>query len=179
MFTDVPAWAEGYVNLCSSLGIVAGVGDGKFDPNATVTTAQAVLMLCRALGYFQNAADFGDNWMLAATAKGTAAGPVRRPEADRQRGPDPRQRGRAGVQRPDQGRACPVQRAAGRVLQREPGHHLLPGASTTLQTLGYKNFDLVYTHRRPRPSTAVPPPPGAPAPTTCPPTPAPLRRISI
>ena len=73
-FTDVPAWAQGYVNLCSSLGIVAGVGDGKFDPNATVTTAQAVLMLCRALGYFQNAADFGDNWMLAATAKGTALG---------------------------------------------------------------------------------------------------------
>ena len=26
VFTDVPAWAEGYVNLCSSLGIVAGVG---------------------------------------------------------------------------------------------------------------------------------------------------------
>ena len=62
------------MNLCSSLGIVAGVGEGKFDPNATVTTAQAVLMLCRALGYFQNAADFGDNWMLAATAKGTALG---------------------------------------------------------------------------------------------------------
>ena len=74
VFTDVPAWAQGYVNLCSSLGIVAGVGDGKFDPNATVTTAQAVLMLYRALGYFQNAADFGDNWMLAATAKGTALG---------------------------------------------------------------------------------------------------------
>ena len=74
VFTDVPAWAQGYVNLCSSLGIVAGVGDGKFDPNATVTTAQAVLMLCRALGYFQSAADFGSNWMLAATAKGTALG---------------------------------------------------------------------------------------------------------
>ena len=26
VFTDVPAWAQGYVNLCSSLGIVAGVG---------------------------------------------------------------------------------------------------------------------------------------------------------
>ena len=80
VFTDVPAWAQGYVNLCSSLGIVAGVGEGKFDPNATVTTAQAVLMLCRALGYFQSAADFG-------------SGPVRRPEAGRQRGSDPRQRG--------------------------------------------------------------------------------------
>ena len=65
---------RGLCGLCSSLGIVAGVGEGKFDPNATVTTAQAVLMLCRALAYFQNAADFGDNWMLAATAKGTALG---------------------------------------------------------------------------------------------------------
>ena len=26
VFTDVPAWAQGYVNMCSSLGIVAGVG---------------------------------------------------------------------------------------------------------------------------------------------------------
>ena len=31
-------------------------------------------MLCRALGYFQSAGDFGSNWMLAATAKGTQLG---------------------------------------------------------------------------------------------------------
>ena len=68
VFTDVPAWAQGYVNLCSSLGIVAGVGDGKFDPNATVTTAQAVLMLCRALGYFQSAADFGNCLLYTSDA---------------------------------------------------------------------------------------------------------------
>ncbi|WP_329737033.1 S-layer homology domain-containing protein [Clostridium phoceensis] len=74
VFTDVPDWAEGYVNLCASLGIVAGVGDGKFDPSATVTTAQAVLMLCRTLGYFRSATDFGNDWMLAATAKGTELG---------------------------------------------------------------------------------------------------------
>ena len=77
VFTDVPAWAEGYVNLCASLGIVAGVGDGKFDQ----TTAQAVLMLCRALGYFQSA-NFGSDWMLAATRQGGhRSGHVRRPEA--------------------------------------------------------------------------------------------------
>ena len=65
-FTDVAStrWSAGFVGYCAQAGVVAGVGDGKFDPNATVTTAQAVLMLCRALGYFQNAADFGDNWML-------------------------------------------------------------------------------------------------------------------
>ena len=73
-FTDVPAWAEGYVNLCASLGIVAGRGNGIFDPNATVTTAEAAMMLTKALGYFQSSKDFGDDWMLAATAKATQLG---------------------------------------------------------------------------------------------------------
>ena len=40
IFSDVPSWAEGFVNLCASLDIVAGVGGDKFDPNATVTTAR-------------------------------------------------------------------------------------------------------------------------------------------
>lgn len=71
VFSDVPAWAEGYVNLCASLGIVVGVGNGKFDPNSTVTTAQAALMLTKALGYFQNDAEYGDNWITAATRKAT------------------------------------------------------------------------------------------------------------
>ena len=74
LFTDVPDWAEGYVNLCASLGIVAGYGDGKFGPSDTVTTAQAAMMLTKALGYFQNAKDYGDNWILAATAKATGLG---------------------------------------------------------------------------------------------------------
>ena len=75
VFTDVPAWAQGYVNLCSSLGIVAGVGDGKFDPNATVTTAQAVLMLCRALGYF-NVAFVLQSFVPPAYAKNSAVAQV-------------------------------------------------------------------------------------------------------
>ena len=74
VFTDVPAWAEGFVNLAASLDIVAGVGDGKFAPNEPVTTAQATLMLCKALGYFQTAADFGQDWALAAIKKGTQLG---------------------------------------------------------------------------------------------------------
>ena len=45
VFTDVPAWAQGYVNLCSSLGIVAGVGDGKFDPKANLTREQAAKLV--------------------------------------------------------------------------------------------------------------------------------------
>ena len=74
VFKDVPVWAQGYVNLAASLGIVAGVGDGKFAPNEPVTTAQAALMICRALGYFQTDAEFSNGWMLAATERGTKIG---------------------------------------------------------------------------------------------------------
>ena len=143
VFTDVPAWAQGYVNLCSSLGIVAGVGDGKFDPNATVTTAQAVLMLCRALGYFQNAADFGDNWMLAATAKGTALGLYG----------DLKLAANDGLTRDNVAelvfnaltKAVPVQynELLG-VYYNENQGIIYSLEFNYLQTLGYKNFDLVY-----------------------------------
>ena len=143
VFTDVPAWAEGYVNLCSSLGIVAGVGEGKFDPNATVTTAQAVLMLCRALGYFQSAADFGSDWMLAATAKGTALGLYG----------DLKLTANAGLTRDNVAelvfnaltKAVPVQynELLG-VYYNENQGIIYSLEFNYLQTLGYKNFDLVY-----------------------------------
>ena len=143
VFTDVPAWAQGYVNLCSSLGIVAGVGDGKFDPNATVTTAQAVLMLCRALGYFQSAADFGSDWMLAATAKGTALGLYG----------DLKLTANAGLTRDNVAelvfnaltKAVPVQynELLG-VYYNENQGIIYSLEFNYLQTLGYKNFDLVY-----------------------------------
>ena len=143
VFTDVPAWAQGYVNLCSSLGIVAGVGEGKFDPNATVTTAQAVLMLCRALGYFQNAADFGDNWMLAATAKGTALGLYG----------DLKLTANAGLTRDNVAelvfnaltKAVPVQynELLG-VYYNENKGIIYSLTFYYTDTLGYKNFDLVY-----------------------------------
>ncbi|RHR10459.1 S-layer homology domain-containing protein [Pseudoflavonifractor sp. AF19-9AC] len=74
VFTDVPTWAQGFVNLAASLGIVAGVGDGKYAPNEPVTTAQATLMLTKALGYFQDAAEFGNDWALAAITRGTQLG---------------------------------------------------------------------------------------------------------
>ena len=44
-FTDVPAWAEGWVNLVSSLGIIRGYGDGKFGPNDNVTLEQLAVIL--------------------------------------------------------------------------------------------------------------------------------------
>lgn len=83
VFTDTPAWAEGYINLCASLDIIAGRSDGIFDPDATVTTAEASAMFLRAMGYLQTAEEFGSDWQLAVTSKATNLG--RRPGAEHQR----------------------------------------------------------------------------------------------
>jgi len=53
IFTDVPSthWASGYIAIASELGIILGMGDGTFVPNANVTYEQAITMIVRALGY--------------------------------------------------------------------------------------------------------------------------------
>ena len=43
------AWAYGYVNVASSLGIIKGYEDGTFRPQNNVTFAEAFAMLVRAL----------------------------------------------------------------------------------------------------------------------------------
>lgn len=52
-FSDVPAghWASGYVGTAAKLGIVNGVGNGQFAPEAPVKYEEAITMLVRALGY--------------------------------------------------------------------------------------------------------------------------------
>ena len=57
-FTDVPAWAAPYVAACYANKIVSGTSATTYSGDATVTTAQAALMVLKALGYFQYAADF-------------------------------------------------------------------------------------------------------------------------
>ncbi|MCC8077791.1 MAG: S-layer homology domain-containing protein [Oscillospiraceae bacterium] len=49
-FSDVVSghWAYNYVEYCYGQGIVEGVGDGKFDPDATLTRAQFITMMGRA-----------------------------------------------------------------------------------------------------------------------------------
>ena len=64
-FTDVPAWAEPYVAACYANKIVSGTSATTYSGDATVTTAQAALMVLKALGYFQYPADFGDDWMVS------------------------------------------------------------------------------------------------------------------
>ena len=64
-FTDVPEWAAKYVAACYADGIVAGTSATTYSGDSTVTASQAALMMMKALGYFQFAPDFGDDWQLA------------------------------------------------------------------------------------------------------------------
>ena len=68
-FTDVPEWAVPYVAACYADGITAGISATQYGSNNSVTTAQAALMMMKALGYFQFAPDFGDDWQLATVKK--------------------------------------------------------------------------------------------------------------
>lgn len=63
-FTDIRGhWAEGYIESCVAMGIVAGMGDGTFQPNGNVTATQAAKMLLVALGYDAAFEGFnGANW---------------------------------------------------------------------------------------------------------------------
>lgn len=74
-FTDTKGhWAAAYIEACFTQGIVSGVGDNKFEPEASVTPAQAAKMLLVALGYkSENEGFTGETWAvkvnIAAAAK--------------------------------------------------------------------------------------------------------------
>ena len=76
-FSDVPAthWAAKYVQYCADAGIVNGVGNGKFDPDAKLTATQWALMLLGALGYnAKNEGIGGEGWEIATTKLAMKAG---------------------------------------------------------------------------------------------------------
>ena len=52
-FPDVPTWhwANGYVNLATSQGIIIGDDEGNFRPDDQITYAEAMTILVRATGY--------------------------------------------------------------------------------------------------------------------------------
>lgn len=60
-FTDA-GWAADYIDACYANGIMAGVSATEFGTTVKVTTAQAALMMLKALGYFEEAAL--NDWML-------------------------------------------------------------------------------------------------------------------
>ena len=75
-YTDtVGHWASGYIEYCSQLGIVAGKGDGTFDPNGTVTGSEAAKMLLVALGYKSEIEGFtGSNWAVGVNVRANQKG---------------------------------------------------------------------------------------------------------
>ena len=63
-YTDtVGNWAAGYIEYCTSMGIVAGKGDKTFQPSANVTVSEGAKMLLVALGYSAETEGLvGANW---------------------------------------------------------------------------------------------------------------------
>ena len=51
-FTDCyNSWAKGYIAYVNQMGIVSGVGNGKFNPKGTLTGVQLAKMMLTSLGY--------------------------------------------------------------------------------------------------------------------------------
>lgn len=75
MFDDVSTdhWANGYINLAVSQGIIEGDGDGNFRPNAPITYAEAMTIMVRATGYTVSAEGKGgypQGYIQVATSNG-------------------------------------------------------------------------------------------------------------
>lgn len=67
VLTDVKDnWAEGYINYCYSLGIVAGTGNNTFNPNGKVSVVSAAKMLLVSLGYDSKLSKYENdpNWSV-------------------------------------------------------------------------------------------------------------------
>lgn len=68
-------WAEAYIKYCYSQGIISGRGNGVFDPNANVTSAEASKMLLTAIGYNSNVQGYtGPQWAINVTRDAQMSG---------------------------------------------------------------------------------------------------------
>lgn len=76
-FADVAAdrWSAGYISYCESEDIIAGVGNGNFDPTAQLTGYQWAKMLLVALGYDPAVEGYtGSSWAISVAKKALAIG---------------------------------------------------------------------------------------------------------
>lgn len=75
-YSDIQGhWAAGYIEYCSTLGIVAGMGDGTFAPDATVTGSQAAKMMLVAMNYKADVFGFtGPAWETRVNVEANKAG---------------------------------------------------------------------------------------------------------
>ena len=68
-------WARGYIAYVNNTGIIAGVGNGRFNPDGNVTGVQAAKMLLCTLGYDQDAEGYvGTSWTVNVLSDARAAG---------------------------------------------------------------------------------------------------------
>ena len=68
-------WAKGHINYCFTTGIIAGRGNGIFDPNAGVTGTEAAKMLLVAIGYDPQIEGLvGTDWEINTNALATRLG---------------------------------------------------------------------------------------------------------
>ena len=67
-------WAIPYVEYATNLGIIEGVGGGRFSPGNPVTYEQAVTMIVRALGYTTDCNEMNGTWPAVYVQKATALG---------------------------------------------------------------------------------------------------------
>ena len=75
-FTDISGhWAEGYIKYLQNTGIVAGKSATQFDPDAQVTTAEAMKMALALAGYDEkNAGLTGIDWQKNTLTYATTIG---------------------------------------------------------------------------------------------------------
>ena len=74
--TDIASnWAKGHINYCYTTGIIAGRGNGKFDPSAGVTAVEAAKMLLVAAGYDPKTEGLeGADWAINTNALASRLG---------------------------------------------------------------------------------------------------------
>ena len=73
-FTDVPDdhWAASQIRFASDLGLINGIGNGLFAPDATVTDEQAIKIVVEALGYgvaAQKAGGYPGGYIAVASSR--------------------------------------------------------------------------------------------------------------
>ena len=79
-FADVDAaWSYAYINYASQHGIMDGVGGNKFNPNGTLTVAEAIVLAVKAAGLRADVAELDEigkpaywatNWIAVASKNG-------------------------------------------------------------------------------------------------------------
>ena len=67
-------WAIPVVEYATNLGIVEGVGNGRFSPGNPVTYEQAVTMIVRAIGFTTDCNEMNGTWPAIYVQKATALG---------------------------------------------------------------------------------------------------------